>query len=1118
VANPPEPEPEAFQIAPDDPLAEEHAAVSSWVEEAFGSLSKFNPYQDVDLKSFPSGQRLLGAKPDPARRYVLAAVEQVRHWDRLADRIRAQAKSEIERINAHFLPGWGPVEGRRRQAAGVIVALMRRALPLEKPDLIAILSWCQGAERLTSQFAPIGHITRALERHASTTPVDPELREAMRRFASLLRASRDKDIQRLGTTVEQLCVDESCESSTDAAPAAEIKPPPTPSPAGSPGVLEPLKRLYGMLPDDLAASTTPIEPDRFLLGANSPLRREHELLGALFEEVVGRPGYHTPNLAVLEAGKTILALDPEAMGRVVLAAAERQVQSVLAPKADYSESRIWQSRAAVAEIMSPLLKSRFEVGRDGLFDLLVYLSARLANERQEGEKMATNLIEQAEAEAARSPLTEGERYVLSLFRTAMMPGPALGSPSAEVERLTGLIGDGVITYLTTGEAWSEAVNNDLARLGPSQRARWVDLLQHALTATSARPSGKWLTQGRKLVEAIGGDDVRDAMLRWMPMVGRSQTTVRLPSYPGDARGAGSGDVMNEENANALRGLLWLTQVLPGRHELARAITAVALSAYKKVPGIGPRAVKVGNAAVYALSEMGSTDAVGQLAILKVRVKFGTAQKEIEKAFTTSAEALGLARDQIEEMGVPSYGLEEVGRRSETLGDHRAELIVTGSDAELKWFDAGGKPLKSVPARVKEDHKDELKELQQSLKDIQSMLPAQRDRIDSMFLLQKTWPFEEWRERYLDHPLVGTIARRLIWCIDGTPAFFIDGRATDVQGEPIEHGRTAEITMWHPVGRGVDEITAWRRRLEDMGITQPFKQAHREVYPLTDAERNTRTYSNRFAAHIIRQHQFNALCAVRGWKNKLRLMVDSTFPPAIRELPQWGLRAEFWIEGVGDDHGTDTNDAGVYLRLSTDQVRFYRIDAARNEAQAGSGSYSSHAVGPGTDNINEPMPIEQVPPLAFSEVMRDVDLFVGVASIGNDPSWQDGGPEGRYRQYWNDYAFGELSGTAATRKQVLERLVPRLKIADRCSFADRFLVVRGRKRTYKIHLGSGNILMEPNDQYLCIVPDSRSSANPGELFLPFEGDSTLSIIISKAMLLADDTKIKDPTITRQIDAR
>ena len=81
-----------------------------------------------------------------------------------------------------------------------------------------------------------------------------------------------------------------------------------------------------------------------------------------------------------------------------------------------------------------------------------------------------------------------------------------------------------------------------------------------------------------------------------------------------------------------------------------------MSADRKVPGVGPRAIKVGNAAVYAISEMGSAEAVGHLAMLKVRVRFGTAQKEIEKAFNAAAEALSLPRDQIDEMAVPSYGL------------------------------------------------------------------------------------------------------------------------------------------------------------------------------------------------------------------------------------------------------------------------------------------------------------------------------------------------------------------------------------------------------------------------------------------------------------------------------
>jgi hypothetical protein len=35
------------------------------------------------------------------------------------------------------------------------------------------------------------------------------------------------------------------------------------------------------------------------------------------------------------------------------------------------------------------------------------------------------------------------------------------------------------------------------------------------------------------------------------------------------------------------------------------------------------------------------------------------------------------------------------------------------------------------------------------------------------------------------------------------------------------------------------------------------------------------------------------------------------------------------------------------------------------------------------------------------------------------------------------------------------------------------------------------------------------------FLPFDGDNLVSVILSKAFLLAEDRKIKDPTIMSQI---
>ncbi len=680
-------------------------------------------------------------------------------------------------------------------------------------------------------------------------------------------------------------------------------------------------------------------------------------------------------------------------------------------------------------------------------------------------------------------------------------------------RISMMLGGAQTIPLEPGEAWSDAAIASLNAMEHERRAGWVELLTHCTTATMANPSGKWSKAARTLIEEkVTRDHFRAQILAWFPRVNEPRTGgSRFSTYIR----AGM-MTLTDSHMDILRGLAWMCGLAEDR-ELARALTALAISAFKKVPGLGPRATRVGNACITALGMMPGLDAVGQLALLKVKVKFGTAQAAIGKALNAAAEREGLPREELEEMAVPAYGLTEVGRFVETFGDFTAELAVVGSkSAAITWRRADGKVQKSLPAAVKKEFADELKELNAAKKDIENMLPAQSERIDSLFLQQKSWPLETWLERYLEHPLTGTLARRLIWNFTTggttTPGLWLDGKLADRLGHPVplDAARTT-VALWHPLDQPPDVVLGWRAFLEEWQIVQPFKQAHREVYLLTPAEERTRTYSNRFAAHILKQHQFHALAAARGWKNKLRLMVDDTYPPASRLLPQWGLRAEFWIEGAGDQYGTDTNESGTYLYLATDQVRFYRNDDAQLTAHAGGGGY-----GPGWQQriAAEPVPLAEIPPLVFSEIMRDVDLFVGVASVGNDPAWADGGRRDVERDAWSLHAFGDLSATAQTRRELLQRLVPKLKIADRCSFAEKFLVVRGDLRTYKIHLGSGNILMSPNDRYLCIVPGA-GKAEDGKVFLPFEGDRTLSVILSKAFLLAADAKITDPSITAQL---
>jgi hypothetical protein len=394
--------------------------------------------------------------------------------------------------------------------------------------------------------------------------------------------------------------------------------------------------------------------------------------------------------------------------------------------------------------------------------------------------------------------------------------------------------------------------------------------------------------------------------------------------------------------------------------------------------------------------------------------------------------------------------------------------------------------------VRQEHKETLASLRSMVKTIEKDLRAQRDRIERFMSREHHWDYPDWKQRYIEHPLIAQLACRLIWHFqtgeESRLGIWQDGEFIDAEGKPLQHlDGSTKVRLWHPIGFPLEQIRAWRVWLENNAVVQPFKQAHREVYILTDAELETNTYSNRFAAHILKQHQFAALCRQRGWDYSLHGSFDGgTW--AKKSLPEWDVQAEFTVEGIQQE--TLMSAAWICLYISTDQVRFLRD--------------------------GNPLPLSEVPAIAFAELMRDVDLFVGVASVGNDPDWQDRGEMPGFDRYWHSYSFGDLSATAQTRREVLERLLPRLKIRDQAYIEGRFLVVKGQLRIYKIHLGSSNILMEPNDQYLCIIPD-RSSANPAQypVFLPFDGDQTLAVILSKAFMLAEDTKIKDTSITSQI---
>jgi Domain of unknown function (DUF4132) len=625
--------------------------------------------------------------------------------------------------------------------------------------------------------------------------------------------------------------------------------------------------------------------------------------------------------------------------------------------------------------------------------------------------------------------------------------------------------------LNNSNRWADTAIEHIDRLTGSEKEDWSKLLVHASTATSATPAVKWLVTARSLLEQVGINNFKNYASGWLNLVERS------PEAP-----------IADRNRSILTGLIWFYSLLGDEIEL-KMIADLTVKCYHKIPGIGPVCHKAGNAGLWLLGEIGTFQAIDCMEKLRQKVKNQAIQKQIEKYLNLAAQKTGLSREDLEELSIPTYNLDRDGTFQQALGTATATIKILGTQkVELSWTN-NGKLQKSVPADVKANFAGELKTLKRTVDEIKKTLSIQRDRLEKMYLLPRSWDLATWRDRYLNYPLLSHLTHRLIWnfATDGNTrtGSWNDGRLVDATGTEIEGlGDTDRVTLWHPIDSTIAEVLAWRLWLEEHAIVQPFKQAHREVYLLTDAERVTNNYSNRFAAHIIRQHQFASLCRQRGWHSSLIGGFDSDCTPTC-DLPQWDLQVEFWVDVATQD----LSDSYIYLYLSTDQVRF--CDRASRE----------------------PRNLDTIPALVFSEVMRTVDLFVGVCSVGNDPTWMDGG-NANLNDYWQGYSFGELGITAQLRRELLARLLPKLKIRDCCSLSDRNLIVRGELNTYHIHLGSGNIMMEPGSRYLCIVPD-RLKTDRDKVLLPFEGDPMLAIILSKAFLLADDRAITDPSIVSQI---
>ncbi|MDO6142286.1 DUF4132 domain-containing protein [Paenarthrobacter aurescens] len=695
----------------------------------------------------------------------------------------------------------------------------------------------------------------------------------------------------------------------------------------------------------------------------------------------------------------------------------------------------------------------------------------------------------------RRKIPAATRQMEAILLAELRDGPGLPLEVRELDEV--LLADDFesgripLQYVSDADDFGPSVRDAVSAVMPEYQAARLLLFMNELTAL--KPTAKWKrAAASRLTEQPEAVQVAQVLLG---LAAERRPTADL----------GEISCVTQHLGSVLRASFWLLALqndAPAHIALIRDAAAYLGAGHNGRNGVC-RSTTGANAGVEVLLEIAGshpdsiTEVVGALTRIRDVVKNKNLHKRLVNVVDQLSAEQGIAPSELLETAIPNLGFTEEGTKTFLSDGYTATLSLTygssGPGVELAWFDANGEPL-ITPAQRRKAPKAAAVKL--AVSEAKKAVASQRRRIERLMASERAWTGAEFRTRYLEHPVVGTTARNLLWTITGKEVVFSgyprpSGNAAGwelvgLEGESRAIPAEAGVILWKPWERDVEEVRAWRSHQRAHQLMQPFRQVYRELYLLTPAEKETGHYSNRFAGHVLDYPRAMALMKDRDWHGAQLGSWDGGQDTQLYvDFPDDRLRAGFSIELLesGEERAT---------LCSTNRVWFER-QVARDTWES--------------------MDLEEVPRAVFSEAMRDVDLFTAVAAIGPDPGWADH-PNGNVRDYWGASHKAALSESAQTRREYLSEILPRTILSQCSRLSDRHLIVQGKHRSYKIHLGSGNILMDPDDSYLCIV---QAPGSPGQrIFLPFEEKAgRLATILSKAFMLMNDHKITDPSILSQI---
>lgn len=446
--------------------------------------------------------------------------------------------------------------------------------------------------------------------------------------------------------------------------------------------------------------------------------------------------------------------------------------------------------------------------------------------------------------------------------------------------------------------------------------------------------------------------------------------------------------------------------------------------------------------------------------LRTSKKFGSQRQASEKLAVTIglenlARTAGYTDPQRLQWAMEAQAVADLAGKAQvvTVGEVSVSLSIDPQGVPAIAIAKAGKTLKAIPANLKKN--PDIQALTERKQSIAKQASRMRISLEQSMCRGDRFTAAELIQ-LASHPVLTPMLSQLILIGDDEIGYLVDGgRALQSYTGKTNSISSATLRIAHPHDLLISQTwSEWQQDCFDKSRTQPFKQLFRELY-LPTATEQTEKISKRYEGHQVNPRQSIALFGQRGWVT----------------APEEGVRRTFHQEGLiasiefANGFSTPLEVEGLTLY----GVCFYLRDKW------------------------EPLPITDIPPRLFSEVMRDLDLVVSVAHIGGvDPE--------------------ASASTVEMRSTILRETIRLMKLTN-VQIQKSHALIAGHLGSYSVHLGSGIVHRQPGGS-LCILP--VSSQHRGRLFLPFvDDDPKTAEVMSKVLLLAKDKEIQDPTILEQI---